>query len=591
MLGTIISIEENIVYVKLNPELKGLGNIANSFIVFESNESNIVGEVLNVKENILHVNLIGQIKDNQFVTGISKKPSLDSIVKIVSKEKVPFIIGMPTYKENRDLLLGTSPIYDDVKIGVNINEFFSKHFAIIGSTGSGKSCGVARIFQNLFSKKMSVPYKASIFLFDAYGEYHDAFKNINTINPNISFKTYTTNTKGDSEIMKIPLWFLGVDDIALLLNAEKASQLTIIEKALKYVTIFGREESSVIKYKNDIIARALLDILSSGNSPAQIRDQIFSVLSYYHTSELNLETPVVQPGYTRPLKQCFVIDATGKIRDMELVSSIINSYLMEEYNLELPDGSFRYTLKDLKDAFEFALISEGVLNSQKIYDDLNILKVRLHTLVNSDNHIYFDYPEFISKEKYIRNLMTAENGKKAQIINFNINYIDDRLAKTITKIYSKLLFDYAKSLEKKATYPFHIVLEEAHRYVQNDNDTYLLGYNIFDRITKEGRKYGVLLGLITQRPSELSETAISQCSNFLIFKVQHPKDVNYIKEMVPNITEETVKKIKLLPPGMCMAFGSGFKVPVIVKFDMPNPAPNSASCDITNSWFVEVGGK
>lgn len=591
MLGTIISIEENIVYVKLNPELKGLGNIANSFIVFESNESNIVGEVINVKENILHVNLIGQIKDNQFVTGISKKPSLDSIVKLVSKEKVPFIIGMPTYHENRDLLLGTSPIYDDVKIGVNVNEFFSKHFAIIGSTGSGKSCGVARIFQNLFSKKMSVPYKASIFLFDAYGEYHNAFKNINALNSNISFKAYTTNTKGDSEIMKIPLWFLGVDDIALLLNAEKASQLTIIEKALKYVTIFGREESSVIKYKNDIIARALLDILSSGNSPAQIRDQIFSVLSYYHTSELNLETPVVQPGYTRPLKQCFVIDATGKIRDMELVSSIINSYLMEEYNLELPDGSFRYTLKDLKDAFEFALISEGVLNSQKIYDDLNILKVRLHTLVNSDNHIYFDYPEFISKEKYIRNLMTAENGKKAQIINFNINYIDDRLAKTITKIYSKLLFDYAKSLENKATYPFHIVLEEAHRYVQNDNDTYLLGYNIFDRITKEGRKYGVLLGLITQRPSELSETAISQCSNFLIFKVQHPKDVNYIKEMVPNITEETVKKIKLLPPGMCMAFGSGFKIPVIVKFDMPNPAPNSASCDITNSWFVEVGGK
>lgn len=591
MLGTIISIEENIVYVKLNPELKGLGNIANSFIVFESNESNMVGEVINVKENILHVNLIGQIKDNQFVTGISKKPSLDSIVKLVSKEKVPFIIGMPTYHENRDLLLGTSPIYDGVKIGVNVNEFFSKHFAIIGSTGSGKSCGVARIFQNLFSKKMSVPYKASIFLFDAYGEYHNAFKNINALNSNISFKAYTTNTKGDGEIMKIPLWFLGVDDIALLLNAEKASQLTIIEKALKYVTIFGREESSVIKYKNDIIARALLDILSSGNSPAQIRDQVFSVLSYYHTSELNLETPVVQPGYTRPLKQCFVIDATGKIRDMELVSSIINSYLMEEYNLELPDGSFRYTLKDLKDAFEFALISEGVLNSQKIYDDLNILKVRLHTLVNSDNHIYFDYPEFISKEKYIRNLMTAENGKKAQIINFNINYIDDRLAKTITKIYSKLLFDYAKSLENKATYPFHIVLEEAHRYVQNDNDTYLLGYNIFDRITKEGRKYGVLLGLITQRPSELSETAISQCSNFLIFKVQHPKDVNYIKEMVPNITEETVKKIKLLPPGMCMAFGSGFKIPVIVKFDMPNPAPNSASCDITNSWFVEVGGK
>lgn len=591
MLGTIIAVEENIVYVKLNPQVTNIGNIANSFVVFESSASNIVGEVINVKENILHINLVGQIKDNVFVTGISKKPSLDSAVKVISKEKIPFIIGMPTYKENRDLLLGTSPIYDNVQIGVNVNDFFSKHFAIIGSTGSGKSCGVARIFQNLFSKKMSVPYKASIFLFDAYGEYHNAFKDINKINPNINFKAYTTNTKGDTEIMRIPLWFLGVDDIALLLNAEKANQLTIIEKALKYVTIFGREETSVIKYKNDIIARALLDILASGNSPAQIRDQVFSVLSYYNTSELNLETPVVQPGYTRPLKQCFLIDATGKIRDMELVTNIMNGYLLEEYSLELPDGSFKYTLKDLKDAFEFALISEGVLKSQKIYDDLNILKVRLHTLLNSDNHIYFDYPEYITKEKYIRNLMTAPNGRKAQIINFNINYIDDRLAKTITKIYAKLLFDYSKNMEQKASFPFHIVLEEAHRYVQNDNDIYLLGYNIFDRITKEGRKYGVLLGLITQRPSELSETAISQCSNFLIFKVQHPKDVGYIKEMVPNITEEEIKKIKMLPPGMCMAFGSGFKLPVLVKFAMPNPEPNSRSANITESWFVDVGGK
>ena len=591
MLGTILSIEEAKVLVKLNPNLT-LTNLVNSFVIFENEKNNIIGEIVNLKDGIITISLVGEIKNQKFITGITNKPSLNSTIKLVSNEKVPHIIGIPNYVENKDLILGTSPIFENVKIGVDVNDFFSKHFAIIGSTGSGKSCAVARIFQNLFNKKSSVPYKASIFLFDAYGEYHNAFKNINELNNNINFKAYTTNTKsGDTEIIKIPLWFLGVDEIALLLNADKPSQLTIIEKALKYVTIFGREEQSVIKYKNDIIARAILDILSSGNPPAQIRDQVFSVLSYYNTSELNLETPVVQPGYTRPLKQCFLIDAAGKIREMELIMTIMNGYLMEEYNLSMPDGSFKYTLKDLKDAFEFALISEGVLNSQKIYDDLNILKVRLHTLLNSDSHIYFDYSEYITREKYIRNLLTAFNGRKAQIINFNINYIDDRLAKTITKIYSKLLFDYAKTLENKAAFPFHIVLEEAHRYVQNDNDTYLLGYNIFDRITKEGRKYGVILGLITQRPSELSETAISQCSNFLILKTQHPKDVNYIKEMVPNITDEIVNKIKALPPGMCVAFGTGFKMPTLIKFSLPNPMPNSQSCDISKTWFVNVGGK
>ena len=126
-----------------------------------------------------------------------------------------------------------------------------------------------------------------------------------------------------------------------------------------------------------------------------------------------------------------------------------------------------------------------------MYDDANVLKVRLHSLVNSDYAVYFDVKDYISREQYIRSLLTSYDGRKAQIINFNINYVDDRFAKVLTKIYSKLLFDYAKNMEKRATLPFHIVLEEAHRYVQNDNDVALLGYNIFDRITKEGRKYGV----------------------------------------------------------------------------------------------------
>ena len=218
---------------------------------------------------------------------------------------------------------------------------------------------------------------------------------------------------------------------------------------------------------------------------------------------------------------------------------------------------------------------------------MNVLKIRLHSLVNSDYSVYFDYDEYVTKQEYIKKLLTASNGKKAQIINFNINYIDDRLAKNIAKIYSKMLFDYAKSLENRASLPFHILLEEAHRYVQNDSDKYLLGYNIFERITKEGRKYGVILGLISQRPSELSETALSQCSNFLIFKMLHPTDVDYIREMVPNITTEIVKRLRILQPGNCIAFGSAFKIPVLVKFEMPNPEPNSSSCDISKNWFVE----
>ncbi len=588
MLGKIIGINDDSVIIKLDIDLSKAKNLIGLHVEMKNDNDCIIGEITDVKDGHAYINLLGEMINDSFVFGVVRKPSFASTVKLLDTKNVIKVIGVENYKEDKHLYIGTSPIYNDLKIAIDMDSFFSSHFAIFGSTGSGKSCGLARILQNLFSKKNPIPYKASVFIFDAYGEYHNAFSKLHNEVPQINFKKYTTRVGiNDTELLRIPLWLLSVDDIALLLDVEKHSQLPIIEKALKLVNVFARDEEKVLSIKNDIIARAILDILSSGRPSPQIRDQIISILSSYHTKELNLETIIYQPGYSRPLKQCLLIDASGKMRDMELVMNAMEKFLADNYELSLPDGTFKYTLKDLQDAFDFALISEGSLKSEKTYDETNILRVRLHALVNSDSKEYFDYPNYIDKTAYIKDLLTANNGAKAQIINFNINYIDDRLAKNIAKIYSKLLFDYAKNIKARASLPFHIILEEAHRYVQNDNDKFLLGYNIFERITKEGRKYGVLLGLISQRPSELSDTSLSQCSNFLIFKMLHPTDVEYIKEMVPNITNETTKRLRILQPGNCVAFGTAFKVPVLVKMDMPEPAPSSDSCEISETWFIK----
>ena len=587
MLGKILGIDENQVLLKINLDLEKYPSLIGNHVIMEDTQKRCVGEITDIKEGIAYINLLGEIKNNKFVYGVITKPSFGAVTKVISKERIPLIISADNYEEDKHLTLGKSAIYEDVDINVDINNFFANHFAIFGSTGSGKSCSVARIFQNLFEKDNSIPYKASIFIFDAYGEYHQAFNKLHDNHPNINFKSYTTNTRfPDLDILKIPPWLLSVDDYALLLGVEKASQISIIEKSLRFVSIFVKEEQEVIKYKNDIISRALLDILSSGKSSSQIRDQLMSVLTNYNTSELNLETPVYQPGYTRPLKQLFFIDASGKIREMETLTTFFESFLTDKVELSLPDGTFKYTLDDLAHAFDFALISEGVLLSNKVFDDANIIKVRLHSLINSEYKVYFECNEFMTKDTFIRSLLTASNNRKAQIINFNINYVDDRFAKCVTKIFAKLLFDYAKEQKNRGALPFHIILEEAHRYVQNDNDINIIGYNIFDRITKEGRKYGVMLGLISQRPSELSETSLSQCNNFLIFKMLHPRDIEYIKQIVPNITNEIVKRLKILQPGTCVAFGNGFKVPVIIKFELPNPTPSSDSCNISKTWFV-----
>jgi DNA helicase HerA-like ATPase len=221
-----------------------------------------------------------------------------------------------------------------------------------------------------------------------------------------------------------------------------------------------------------------------------------------------------------------------------------------------------------------------------MYNEAVTLKVRLHALTIGDNSIYLKYPQFITIENYIASLISI-NGRKAQIINFNLEDIDDTFAKTLTKIYTRLLFDFTKRLSVRASIPFHIFLEESHRYVQADTDKFLLGYNIFDRVAKEGRKYGLIFNLISQRPVEISDTVISQCSNFLIFKMNHPRDLEYIEKMLPNISREVVEKQKTLQPGTCVAFGKAFKIPMIVKMKMPNPEPFSSNCDVFDVWQVK----
>ena len=581
MIGKVIEIGKSTVVVELTLTDEQKRGIINYHVAFDMEGSTIIGEIASIEKTTAHISLLGEIKNAKFTPGISKKPYYMSVCRIIRNDELPIIVGNTNEKS---VYIGRLSQYNGYQVYAKVNDLFSNHFAILGNTGSGKSHGMARLLQNVFSDT-TYPKNANFFLFDAYGEYNDTF----IFNDKNVSKVYTTKVEEFSdartELLKIPLWLLDVDDIALLLNATKSTQLPIIEKALKLVGVFARNEEEIITYKNDIIAKALNELLYSGGTPSQIRDQIFAVLTSFNTKDLNLDAKVVVPGWTRPLRQCLIIDKDGKLQEMQLLGEFFNSFIKEDLKLELPDGTFPFTLEHLNQAFDFALISEGILKSDKVYDDNHVLKVRLESLMNGSYKEYFNIDKYITKEQFIDSLVKSKDGEKKQIINFNISYVDDRFAKVLVKIISKLLFEYSLALDNRASFPIHILLEEAHRYVQNDDDINILGYNIFERITKEGRKYGVILGMISQRPSEISETAISQCANFLVFRMQHPKDLDYIREMVPNITEEMVPKFKVLQPGNCVAFGVAFKLPMQLKLDMPSPTPLSQNIDISKCWY------
>lgn len=581
MFDKIVYISDKDAHVKIKEGQEVAINLMNMHLIFEDNDKKILGEVDDIDKEIVKVRFLGEISNGRLMGGVIRKPSLDSKIRTITKEEVPLILGD---KKPGFMPLGVSPFYNDYPVYLNVNNFFSNHFAIFGNSGSGKSCGVSRIIQNMFQDRTLYPYKSNIFMFDSSAEYYNAFVDLNKIDPNFNYRFISTNeADGIGEKLRIPIFLLNVDDLCLLLQITNHSQIPIIERMLKLAMIFSETGEESTAYKNHLIAKAIMTILYTNETSPNKRNEIFSILASCSTPEFNLEAPVQGIGYTRKFRECFLIDNQGQFSESVLLTEYVSSFIKEEYDSYEPKGGVYYDLDMLEKALNFTLISEGWLRNENTYGDAVTIRVRLHSLIVGNNARYFEYPEYVTVEKYLSSLL-INNGKKYQIVNINFDDVDDSFAKVLVKIYSRLIFEFSKGLKDRASIPFHLLVEEAHRYIQNDTDRYLIGYNIFERIAKEGRKYGVILGLITQRPVEMSDTVISQCSNFLIFKMNHPNDVDYIRKMVPNISDEIIEKQKTLQPGTSLGFGMAFTIPLIVKLKMPNPEPKSGNCNVVQIW-------
>ena len=582
MFKEITSISKNYALVKLSGNVNE--DILNFNVIFEEPNKKILGEIEEIIDDKVRITFLGEFIDNRFYSGIIRKPSLASVVRLINQEELNELVGA---NDKCSMKLGLSPLYNNYPIRINIDSMFSNHSAIFGNTGSGKTYGVARLVQNLFTMKDKIPFNSNFFIFNNTSEYDNAFKSINNFNVNFNYKLYSTNEENGSNMIKLPLWLLNVDDYANLLDATEYTQISVIEKMLSLVSVFARNDEESHRYKNHLLAKAILGIMYSNQLPARVRDQIFTIMEDCHTEELNLDFEVPGVGYTRQFRKCFELDSQGQFVERILIVGYIEQFIDNNTKWNEDYRPVFFTLDDLEIALNFALISEGLLLNEKSYAEGTALKVKLHTLNNSSYSKFFNYLNFCNTAQFISDIILVNENKRAQIINFVLEDVDDRFAKAVVKVYSRILFRFTKSMTNRGSMPIHIMLEEAHRYVQKDLDNSILGYNIFERIAKEGRKFGLVLDLVTQRPTELSETVISQCSNFLIFKINHPTDLDYIRKMVPNISADVIEKQKSLQSGTCVAFGPMMKIPMIVKMELPDPVPQSANASIYKNWMID----
>lgn len=536
----------------------------------------------------VYLNLIGEIVEDKFQFGVSKMPLIFSTVYIVSqKELITMLeVGKEEIKISEEsnktrailLTIGKSVIFPDYDVKINIDKFFGFHFAVFGNTGAGKSNTVARILQNVFVKDHYSAKGAKFVIIDSNGEYNKAFSKLNEINQDIKHSLMIADEDSDSKF-EIPVWALSADDWATLLHASEKTQIPVLKRAIDIARVFYSSDETNQELRNHILASTLLGIIQSSDSSPSKSDKLKAIVTKFGTNEINMDSVL---SNSKRLRQSMNINY-GSMPDEEAVISFLSNHLNQELITEnITRSMVPYSLEDFSQAVEFATLYEGSISSQRIQEYTATLMTRLNTIQEGIQGRILSRTTYNTIDDYI-DMLLGEN----QIVDLDISTLDDASAEVVTKVLAKLLLDYLKRREIKADSPINFIIEEAHRFIKNEANYGAVGYNIFERIAKEGRKFGMLLGISSQRPSELSKTVVSQCSNFIVHRVQNPDDLQYISRMVPYINQNMIERLTYLQTGNALVFGSAINLPTLTKFAQANPTTDSDNAKISEKWYIE----
>lgn len=506
--------------------------------------------------------------------------------------------------------IGTSAVFKDYPVKAQIDALFGGHVAVLGNTGSGKSCTVASIFQSIFMKPDDFGALGAAFvIFDVNGEYRQALGNLpwtihssylKATSPDAIIEKSIRSARGNEEIsrFRLPHWFMTVEEWALLLRASDRSQQPALRTALGLTTLFSEQDVGVIEraagiseIRNHVLAKTLLAILQSDTSSPSKSDRIAAILASFKTGEINIRQIRDKLGVS-----------FGSLADAAGLSEFLSSFVQDEP--VLPTYANKpFSFERLQAALDLALHYEEANGNRQIRDYCSQMVTRLKTVSDNPDFEFLrasveDLEDHEKEPTYFvdRLLGITMDGesyrKQRQLCIIDLNDASDEIVELASAVVARLIFDRMRRATPRNRMPVHLILEEAHRYISERPSRFAIDAGItFQRIAKEGRKYGAFLIVASQRPSELSKTVLSQCNNFIIHRIQNPDDLSQIKQMTPFISETVLKRLPSLPKQHALIFGSAVKIPTTFRVRDADPTPNSDDTRVRDLWYVPENPK
>jgi hypothetical protein len=553
-----------------------------------------------------------------FRRGTDALPSVGAAVLLPTEKQLRSIVESG---ERRRLRIGTSPLAGDAEVSIDPDRLFGRHLAVLGNTGSGKSCTVAGLIRwSLEAAKAqlqgNVNPNARFIVLDPNGEYSRAFGGEGS---GMGARIFKVSPDAGERALQVPLWFWNSAEWSSFTQASAKTQRPLLKRALREVKAgrIGVAEpaeqekklelrrylsSTLITIQRDLRAGSIkTDESKFGYRLKAIFDDLEQKkndLPEYGLAEVQKEIQETLKAtsntfdkggktieYYRAFTEKQVENIVGALkRALETLGGIIYQ--------EGPDEDVPMPFKGTDLADHLHILAE----QENVSQFLDFLISRIRTFL-SDNKISSVVSDSgtINLEQWLNDYVGGNDASGGPLAILDLSLVPTEVIHVVTAVAARMIFEALQRYRQvnTVTLPTVLVMEEAHTFIKRYKDD-IENYDaasvccqVFERIAREGRKFGLGLVLSSQRPSELSPTVLSQCNTFLLHRISNDRDQELVHRLVPDNLRGLLRELPSLPSQHAILLGWASELPVLVKIDdLPkSQQPHSDDPDFWNVWI------
>lgn len=581
------------------------------------------------------VSMIGTLtqthKSKTFEYGVKRYPELDNPVWFASEEDLDIIFNKEKKDDLHYVVIGKSPIFTDYNVSINIDQFFGKHAAILGNTGSGKSCTVTAVVRAVLDRGMP---NAHFIVFDTNNEYERAFT---SAEGTPLYNRLVIRNEGDRPTgLWIPHWFMNSMDYNAFFRPGEGAQAPLLFTAIsaaRAAAEVGTAQLHIFSTINDAINQIDLFLKDPPTGKAAFysrknmrelhldplkrllteKENVFDKVGFGEswkvyvgsltamTNSIQGDGPidagmnnVIRENLQRIQEQLVMDRAiTGKQGAIigvdspvhfdfdafvtEIFTDVLSREAQRNPSLRNYVGTLQLRLEQARQDPRYAFLF-------KVPPFAQALASFLRLLFGLDPHKHFTTAPPPWKDFYEKQNATVIASHQITILD--LSELASEVLENVTALLGRLVLEFMQRNPERGKFPVVLVLEEAHHYIPANArlERQQRAREVFEKIAKEGRKFGLSLVVASQRPSELSRTVLAQCNSFIVHRIQNPDDQEYFKSVISGINRELLDQLPALAQQQAVVLGDCVALPLQVRINTVDPRPRSDDPPFSREW-------